>query len=158
MARQLCAAHAADAYVSAYRRHFDLVGPPPYHPASVDYFRAAPLNKAELLDRYTQHTAHCTSCLGALKNAERAKRVCKAVLLAAVAALPSLLALRPMRVRPLAAVAVAAALSAAILKVASDVAAKLTTGMGEYPPPRNRAAGAKGTARELRTVEQGRSS
>ena len=38
---------------------------------------------------------------------ERAKRVCKALLLAAVAALPSLLALRPMRVRPLAAVAVA---------------------------------------------------
>jgi hypothetical protein len=41
---------------------------------------------------------------------------------------------------------------------AVSVQQRLTSGMHEYPPPRNRKEGAKGTARELRTVEQGRSS
>lgn len=42
-------------------------------------------------------------------------------------------------------------------KTAISVEQRLTSGMHEYPPPRNLALGAKGAARELRTVEQGRS-
>ena len=41
---------------------------------------------------------------------------------------------------------------------AVSIESRLTTGLSEYPPPRNKAAGAKGTEKELRTVEQGRSS
>ena len=43
----------------------------------------------------------------------------------------------------------------AIRQFAQSVAEKLTTGLGEYPPPRNRPEG-EGAATELRTVEQGR--
>ena len=63
---------SADAYVRAYRRAFDAAGPVPHASSAVDFFRQGPLDKTELLDRYTQHTAHCTSCSGALKNANRA--------------------------------------------------------------------------------------
>ena len=56
----------------------------------------------------------------------------------------------------LAMAALCAALNAARMAAVS-VQQRLTSGMHEYPPPRNRQEGAKGTARELRTVEQGRS-
>ena len=149
---------AADAYVNAYRAWFDAAGPPPHAAHAVDHFRSAPLDKAALLDRYSQHTAHCTSCLGALRAARRVAAVCRGALLALAAALPSLLgALRPLRahVRALCGLGVLAALQALAWRAAAVVAQRLTSGMAEYPPPRNRAEG-KGAARELRTVEQGR--
>ena len=43
-------------------------------------------------------------------------------------------------------------------RLALSVQKRLTSGMHDYPPPRNLAVGAKGSNRELRTVEQGRSS
>ena len=149
---------AADAYVNAFRAWFDAAGPPPHAAHAVDHFRSAPLDKAALLDRYSQHTAHCTSCLGALRAARRVAAVCRGALLALAAALPSLLgALRPLRahVRALCGLGVLAALQALAWRAAAVVAQRLTSGMAEYPPPRNRAEG-KGAARELRTVEQGR--
>ena len=57
----------------------------------------------------------------------------------------------------LAMAALCAALNMARM-AALSVQQRLTSGMHEYPPPRNRKEGATGTARELRTVEQGRSS
>ena len=59
---------------------------------------------------------------------------------------------------PLVALAVLSAGVEAARRATVSVEQRLTSGMHEYPPPRNRAAGAVGTARELRTVEQGRAS
>jgi hypothetical protein len=142
----------ADTYVNAYRRWFDAAGPPPYAAHAVDALRGKPLDKAQLLDRYTQHTAHCTSCSGALANACKASAVAKALLIAAAAALPSLLLSSAWPAA--AALAVGAASVAALQRAAWSVERRLTSGLSEYPPPRNSGK----ASRELRTVEQGRSS
>lgn len=149
---------SADAYVRAYRRAFDAAGPVPHASSAVDFFRQGPLDKTELLDRYTQHTAHCTSCSGALKNAKKVKTASKAGLLAVAASLPSVIAIRAMRTVPtLGGFGVATGLLGAALHFSTLVERRLTSGMHEYPPPRNLPEG-KRAARELRTVEQGRRS
>ena len=148
----------ADTYVNAYRRAYDAAGPAPHAQHAVDFFRQSPLSKEALLDRYTQHTAHCTSCSGALRNAKRVSAVCKVALLAVAAALPSLAILRPLRVAGTLGLAAAVVVASAAWRFATIVEQKLTSGMSEYPPPRNLPQGAKGTARELRTVEEGRTS
>lgn len=142
----------ADTYINAYRRWFDAVGPPPYAAHSVDALHGRPLDKAYLLDRYAQHTAHCTSCAGALANARHARRATKVILLAAAAVMPSLLLQRALRAT--AGVALVSASAMAAHLAARSVESRLTSGLSEYPPPRNSGRAAK----ELRTVEQGRSS
>lgn len=175
---------SADLFVNTYRRWFDAAGTPPHASHAVDYFRGAALDKATLLDRYAQHTKHCTACSGALANAQRISKACTALLLAlgtctpwaivgsshavlgAASALstartvPTALAatcglIGTLLIRPIGAVTLSALALFVIRQFAQSVAEKLTTGLGEYPPPRNRAEG-EGAATELRTVEQGR--
>ena len=179
----------ADAYVSAYRRWFDAAGPPPHAPHAVDTLQAAlsaaPLDKAALLDRHSQHTAHCTACSGALANARTLANLARRLLLAmlaltpwvatrcapaAAAAAAQLAAASGARsvvaaigalvvaARPLLAAGTAAAMLGAGRSLALSIERRLTSGLSEYPPPRNQPAGSKMNARELRTVEQGRRS
>lgn len=174
----------ADMYVAAYRRWYDAAGPPPHASHAVDHFRTTPLDKTALLDRHAQHTAHCTSCTGALKGAERAAKIGGALLLALGTLCPWIVASTLPAVTSAAAAAVARPASAAAAvraalgllralgpllmlgllgggvaagrEFAASIARRLTSGMCEYPPPRNGPADA--AARELRTVEQGRRS
>ena len=177
----------ADTYVSAYRRWFDAAGPPPHAAHARDFFASAPLSKADLLDRYAQHTAHCTSCAGALRNAKKASVAARSVLLAIATTLPWMVASRAQAVaaaaatlstsivarhttiasaalallaslRPFLGVVLLAGSAAAVSHVATLIESRLTSGLGEYPPPRNKPDGARGSARELRTVEEGRRS
>jgi hypothetical protein len=159
---------AADTYVTAYRRWFDLAGAPPHAAASADAYRrmldgAAP-DKASLLNRQAQHTDHCTSCSGALKNAKRAQMVCRSLLLGMLALSPSLLLaaagqpswrLRATALRPFAALALAALPVLKANNFARSVERALTSGMWLYPPPRNLSSG-RGANKNLKTVEQGR--
>lgn len=142
----------ADAYVNAYRRWFDAAGPPPYAAHAVDALRGRPLDKTHLLDRHAQHTAHCKSCAGALANARKASAVAKVLLITAAAAMPALLLGGAWHMA--AALALAAAVTTAAQRAAWTVEQRLTSGLSEYPPPRNSGK----ASRELRTVEQGRSS
>ena len=171
---------AADAFVNAYRKWFDSVPPPPHAAHARDLLRDVPLDKEVLLDRYSQHTVHCSSCSGALKRAELAAKVCSRLMIAAATAVPWLISIKLAGVSAAATALAAnptwpaaigmvvamkpwlimAAGFAALEKarqLAKSIAERLTTGLSEYPPPRNRAQGAKGAVRELRTVEQGRS-
>ena len=173
---------SADTYVSAYRRWYDEAGPPPHAPHAVDHLRGRPPEKGALLDRHSQHTAHCTSCRGALSAARRVTGVANVLLLALVACLPWVVASTSqgllvaasalgtamatrgavlaaagqllLSARPLLGSGILGAVLAAVRQAALVVTQRLTTGMAEYPPPRNRPG--KGKRRELRTVEQGR--
>lgn len=175
---------SADTYVSAYRRWYDAAGPPPHAAHASDHLHAAPLDKEKLLDRLSQHTAHCKSCSGALANAKRVNSVTKVLLIALATSLPWILSSSSMAVllaaprftsavatrtsllaaaaellvslRPLLGISVMAVAVGAARKFALTVEQRLTTGLPEYPPPRNRPA--KGKGKELRTVEQGRRS
>jgi phenylpropionate dioxygenase-like ring-hydroxylating dioxygenase large terminal subunit len=142
----------SDAFVRGFRRWYDKAGPPPHSPFAIDEFRTLPPSKEQLLDRKSQHTDHCASCSGALKNASRIRGIMQGALLACVAAAPSL-ALQKAR-KPLGGLLVAAGVFFQMRKTATFVETSLTTGVEDYPPPRNRPR-KKGRA-ELRTVEQGR--
>ena len=80
--------------MSAYRRWYDAAGAPPYAKYAVDTFRSTPLDKAALLDRYSQHTAHCKSCAGALATARKASQAAKVLLLALGTLVPWIVANR----------------------------------------------------------------
>ena len=95
------------------------------------------------------------SCAAARVNAARVRRAASATLLALAAAAPALL-LGIQRRRSLTCLlALAAAVSAQTWRVAAWIERSLTSGIYDYPPPRNR-PDTKGSSRELRTVEQGR--
>lgn len=145
---------AADTCVRAYRQWFDRAGAPPHAAASVDEHRARAPSKQELLDRWTQHTSHCKSCTGAVRNAKRLQKVCHALILTALAMAPTLFLQRASK--SIVAVIIFALLIGKCSHFAHRVESQLTTGMPEYPPPRNR-PDKQGQGRELRTVEQGRS-
>ena len=149
---------SADAYVRAYRRAYDAAGAVPHAKHAVDYFRQGPLDKEDLLDRFSQHTKHCASCSGALKNAKKVAKASKAGLVVLAAALPSLLAMRSLRTASsLGGLGLATGVLGAAWHFSTLVEKRLTSGMHEYPPPRNLPEG-KRAARELRTVEEGRRS
>jgi hypothetical protein len=58
--------------------------------------------------------------------------------------------------KPALALALGAALLLQARAFAAYVAQSLTSGLFEYPPPRNRPAFAAGNSKNLKTVEQGR--
>lgn len=176
---------AADMYVNTYRKWFDAVTPPPHASHAVDVQRGVPLNKEVLLDRFSQHTAHCKSCQGAHSNAQKIGTGCRNMLLAAATLVPWLVAAKCQAVTSAASLLLAARSFAPLLLAAKglfvaltpwiamavfcvgveaarrgalSVEQRLTSGIHEYPPPRNRPSGVTGNAKELRTVEQGRSS
>jgi hypothetical protein len=128
---------------------------------------------------------HCTSCQGALKAAQRLSKLGMRMLVAVLALSPWLVAhswpsiltaatgvtsatgLRGgMRAigallvasRSLLAAGLVAASVGAGRELARSIERRLTSGLSEYPPPRNQPADSKTKARELRTVEQGRRS
>ena len=174
----------ADTYVSAYRRWYDAAGPPLHAAHAVDHLQAAPLDKAALLDRFSQHTSHCKSCSGALKAAKRIVSTANVILillatmlpwvvasssrgvLTAAPALGTALATRSAMLAaatrmmvsmcPLLCISVMVAVVGVARHLGLTVAQRLTSGLPEYPPPRNRPAKGIGKGRELRTVEQGR--
>merc|ERR1712032_1434373 len=127
---------SADTFVRAYRQWFERVGAAPYAAASVDEHRARVPSKQELLDRGAQHTSHCKSCTVAVRNAKRFQRLCHAMMLALLAMVPTLFLQRAFR--GIGAVAVFALLIGKGSHLAYRIESQLTTGMPDYPPPRNR--------------------
>eukprot|EP00929_Paragymnodinium_shiwhaense_P089882 TRINITY_DN50091_c0_g1_i1.p1 TRINITY_DN50091_c0_g1~~TRINITY_DN50091_c0_g1_i1.p1 ORF type:complete len:624 (+),score=136.66 TRINITY_DN50091_c0_g1_i1:67-1938(+) len=159
---------AADTYVTAYRRWFDSVPAVPHDEHAVDAHRSlglaagAIVDKSFLLDRYAQHTAHCKSCQGALRRAKQTVKAANAALLTAAASVPGVLvalgsssASLALQLKVLGGLAAFAGGASQVRKLAKKVAVGLTSGVPDYPPPRNRKTF---KARELRTVEQGRRS
>ncbi|CAE7354829.1 PAO [Symbiodinium natans] len=144
---------SADTFVTAFRTWFDRAGPPPHAPSAVDEYRSRQPTRAELLDREAQHTAHCKSCTVAVRRSRKIVCLCRGLLLLAAGAAPTLFARHCWR--GLALLLLASCVVGKVWQVAWAIAARLTSGLHDYPPPRNR-QGRRGQSRELRTVEQGR--
>ncbi|CAE7465706.1 PAO [Symbiodinium sp. CCMP2592] len=144
---------SADTFVTAFRTWFDRAGPPPHAPSAVDEYRSRQPTRAELLDREAQHTAHCASCTGAVRNSRKAVSLCRVLLFFAAAAAPTLYSRHSWRGLMLLTLASCAVGKA--WQLSWSIQARLTSGMHDYPPPRNQ-FGRRGQNRELRTVEQGR--